>query len=629
MSLSKDGNDNSDEIWLEKNQTFNITCHALNSKPMVNLTWNSSLIEERNMTTWNSSTTENQLFNSTSTIAYIVGNSNDTLTCSARFENAGRQWNTSVFIRSYVEAKISLSITGEERGEGKEYYTEGETLSVTCQALPLRPPAKLTLTISRISPEETHEPNCTYGNESTYANCTLSIGSYNASCLAWQKGPNITTWANETFEIEGLTTPQSSVTTSAPPPAKPTTRPEDISLPVIIGVALAIAILLIFSTITFAILWKKLFGHRTMTLPTDQRAQGHIRPLPLAMISRELPPIYDQTDMINDDVAEQSIDDTVIGLNSEDVQLNFQLPGAGTMKYWVATYSSEGDKVTKIIAKSVSENARMKEILNFRALAKNATIMPRHQNIVDVLGVSLEDVPYFIYQEYIEYGTLKDFLMRNYQESSGGSSKRDTPDHEKTLHLTMFAADICEGMLFLKRQNCHHPGLAARKVLLSPSGRCKLYDFWPVDLAQERVKQILDKKLPPLAWLAPETVFLGHFMEKSDIWNFGVVLWEIYSLGEIPFGGLTCAEIESKLRNKESLDQPLTCPGGIFGHMLATWNSAIDERPTFEHLNITLSSFLYDMRESLNDEKDNSEEPNYFRLDKDSSSSDDYIEHII
>ncbi|PIK35513.1 putative tyrosine kinase receptor Cad96Ca-like [Apostichopus japonicus] len=318
-----------------------------------------------------------------------------------------------------------------------------------------------------------------------------------------------------------------------------------------------------------------------MTLPTDQRAQGNVRPLPLALISRELPPIYDQTDMINDDVAEQSIDDTAIGLNSEDVQLNFQLPGAGTMKYWVATYSSEGDKVTKIIAKSVSENARMKEILNFRALAKNATIMPRHQNIVDVLGVSLEDVPYFIYQEYIEYGTLKDFLMRNYQESSGGSSKQDTPDQEKTLHLTMFAADICEGMLFLKKQNCHHPGLAARKVLLSPSGRCKLYDFWPVDLAQDRVKQILDKKLPPLAWLAPETVFLGHFMEKSDIWNFGVVLWEIYSLGEIPFGGLTCAEIESKLRNKESLDQPLTCPGGIFGHMLATWNSAIDERPTF------------------------------------------------
>ncbi|PIK42215.1 putative tyrosine kinase receptor Cad96Ca-like [Apostichopus japonicus] len=217
------------------------------------------------------------------------------------------------------------------------------------------------------------------------------------------------------------------------------------------------------------------------------------------------------------DVAEQSIDDAVIGLNSEDVQLNFQLPGA--------------------------ENARMKEILNFRALAKNATIMPRHQNIVDVLGVSLEDVPYFIYQEYIEYGTLKDFLMRNYQESSGGSSKRDTPDHEKTLHLTMFAADICEGMLFLKRQNCHHPGLAARKVLLSPSGRCKLYDFWPVDLAQERVKQILDKKLPPLAWLAPETVFLGHFMEKSDIWNFGVVLWEIYSLGMAHnnhFGSILC-----------------------------------------------------------------------------------------
>ncbi|XP_071851567.1 uncharacterized protein [Apostichopus japonicus] len=202
MSLSKDGNYISDAIWLEENKFFSITCHALNSKPRVNLTWDSSIIEDRNITTWNSFTTGSQLFNSTSVIEYRVGKSSDTLTCSAGFEDGQIQWNTSIFIMSYESA----------------------------------PP------------------------------------------------PTTTTPSS----VKNFTS------------ATKTTRPDDNSLQMIIGVSLVIAILLIFSPITFAILWNELRGHRTMTSPTDQRAQGNIRPLPLALISRELPPIYDQTDMIND-----------------------------------------------------------------------------------------------------------------------------------------------------------------------------------------------------------------------------------------------------------------------------------------------------------------------------------------
>lgn len=63
-------------------------------------------------------------------------------------------------------------------------------------------------------------------------------------------------------------------------------------------------------------------------------------------------------------------------------------------------------------------------------------------------------VPYLIYLEYIDYGTLKDFLMRNYQQSSSGSSnKDDVRDYDKTLQLTTFAFDICQGMLFLDKQS--------------------------------------------------------------------------------------------------------------------------------------------------------------------------------
>ncbi|XP_071841799.1 uncharacterized protein [Apostichopus japonicus] len=309
-------------------------------------------------------------------------------------------------------------------------------------------------------------------------------------------------------------------------------------------------------------------------------------------------------------------------LSADDVKLSFQLSGEGTITYWEGTLSSgdSSSSFTKVIAKSVSENACMKEILNFRALASTVIRLQTHENIVEVLGVSLEDVPYFIYQEYIETGTLKDVLM------SGGSYKVAPSNYKKNVQLTTFAADVCEGMYFLAKQNYRHPGLSARKALLSSTGRCKLYDFWPADLATDVMNQILTKKIPPIAWLAPETVFIGNYLEKSDVWSFGVVLWEIFSLGKTPFGGLTCTEIENKLRRNETLEQPMACAGGIFGAMLSMWNPTIDERPSFESLQLTLRGYLNDMRQSCNYDADD-EEPSYFTLNK-YQIDDDYTEHM-
>ncbi|XP_071851568.1 tyrosine-protein kinase transmembrane receptor Ror-like [Apostichopus japonicus] len=383
-----------------------------------------------------------------------------------------------------------------------------------------------------------------------------------------------------------------------------------------------------------SIIWKKLCSPRTtITFPNGATSPDN-RSTHVIMSSRELPPIgsngasSSNIEQIRQEEVKQNHENESKCLGADDVKLSYQLSGEGTMTYWEGTISS-GDMSsngTKVIAKSVSESARMKEIMSFRALAKALITLPKHENIVDILGMSLEDVPYLIYQEYIEMGTLKDFLMRNYQQSSSGNSyKQAIPDYDKNLQLTTFAADICEGMVFLAKETYRHPGLSARKALLSTTGRCKLYDFWPADLATDVISHILAKNIPPIAWLAPETVFMGQYLEKSDVWSFGVVLWEIFSLGETPFGGLTCAEIESKLRRKDYLEQPMACAGGIYGAMLSMWKPAIDERPSFASLQMTLQGFLNSMRTSCNAAE---EEPSYFSLDKDSS-DDDYIEHIL
>ncbi|KAJ8050797.1 Tyrosine-protein kinase transmembrane receptor Ror [Holothuria leucospilota] len=147
----------------------------------------------------------------------------------------------------------------------------------------------------------------------------------------------------------------------------------------------------------------------------------------------------------------------------------------------------------------------------------------------------------------------------NFIERSG----RLATEGDSKLELTKFALDIAEGMSFLLNQKLCHPALNAKKVLIDQSGTCKLYDFISTEIARDKLIDILQRKSPPLAWLPPEAVFLRQYFLQSDVWSFAVVLWEIYSLGDIPYKGLTTEEIENEIRNERCLSQPVNCPGGV------------------------------------------------------------------
>lgn len=262
----------------------------------------------------------------------------------------------------------------------------------------------------------------------------------------------------------------------------------------------------------------------------------------------------------------------------KDIQLIAQLPGEGTMKYWTATASTKTGSSVNVIAKTISENAQMKEHLDFRALAGGLSSLPKHNNIVEILGVSIEDVPYHIYFEHLQGGKLKDFLLRNYQESNAPVKMSQSGD-TNTMQLSRFCLDIADGLMFLTQRDYCHPALRTGKVLLSEKGVCKLYDIWPKPMSSDRITQLFQKPHPPVAWLSPEAIFLGQYTDKSDVWNFAVLLWEIYSLGQTPYSGLSCDEIEQEIRANRNLEQPLSCPGAIFGMMLASWNTSMNKRP--------------------------------------------------
>ncbi|PIK49528.1 hypothetical protein BSL78_13588 [Apostichopus japonicus] len=172
-----------------------------------------------------------------------------------------------------------------------------------------------------------------------------------------------------------------------------------------------------------------------------------------------------------------------------------------------------------------------------------------------------------------------------------------------------------------------HPALTTSKVLISVStGKCKLYDFVPEDHAKDRLLRIIAKKNAPLAWLPPESIFFRQYCEKSDVWSLSVALWEIFSLGETPYSGLSGDEIESHIRNGSYLSQPMACPGTIFGVMLSSKDITTSSRPSFEQLQQRMRIVLASMEEdTVNNCIDDNGDNSYFNLEEPSCNYNSYI----
>ncbi|XP_071841767.1 megakaryocyte-associated tyrosine-protein kinase-like [Apostichopus japonicus] len=182
---------------------------------------------------------------------------------------------------------------------------------------------------------------------------------------------------------------------------------------------------------------------------------------------------------------------------------------------------------------------------------------------------------------------MRDMLMSQYQEAR---KSRALTNNKKQLAVNMksqveellyFSREVASAMVFLSSQKFCHPVLSTRKVILTEHGHCKLYDICPENMAMYIVMGKLDKEYPPIMWMSPEAVFLKQYSVDSDVWNYGTFLWEVFSLGEVPYAGLSKQQLEDKIRQTIPLAQPICCPGALYSLMLLCWNTTIDCRPNF------------------------------------------------
>ncbi|XP_071949794.1 tyrosine-protein kinase HTK16-like [Antedon mediterranea] len=195
-----------------------------------------------------------------------------------------------------------------------------------------------------------------------------------------------------------------------------------------------------------------------------------------------------------------------------------------------------------------------------------------HPCIVKLLGVVMGP-PMMLVQELVPMGSLLDYLIDHANEVSEKDLKR-------------WAWQISQGSLYLESKKFVHRDLAARNILLSTKDQAKISDFGlsRATKPESDYYRATTGGRWPVKWYAPESIYYGQFSHASDVWSFGVTLWEMYSMGDQPYGEKMGADVIKFIEDGNRLEKPEMCPQWVYEVMLKCWEYRKESRPTFETL---------------------------------------------
>ncbi|XP_063630408.1 tyrosine-protein kinase receptor-like [Cydia splendana] len=215
----------------------------------------------------------------------------------------------------------------------------------------------------------------------------------------------------------------------------------------------------------------------------------------------------------------------------------------------------------------------------------------RHANIVHLIGVCFDSHPRFIVLELLAGGDLKNFLRES----------RPRPERASVLtmkDLLLCSIDVCKGCKYLESNRFIHRDIAARNCLLSSRGPGRVVKIADFGMARDIYRADYYKKggkaMLPIKWMPPEAYIDGVFTIKTDVWSFGVLLWEVFSLGVMPYTGCANREVMEMVSSGGRLEKPYGCPQEIYRLMCDCWNPTPTERPSFANMLVQLECFLKD-----------------------------------
>uniref|UniRef100_A0A3Q4MXU5 Ephrin type-A receptor 7 n=1 Tax=Neolamprologus brichardi TaxID=32507 RepID=A0A3Q4MXU5_NEOBR len=213
-----------------------------------------------------------------------------------------------------------------------------------------------------------------------------------------------------------------------------------------------------------------------------------------------------------------------------------------------------------------------------RDFLAEASIMAQfdHPNVIRLEGVVTHSKPVMIITEYMENGSLDSFLRRH--------------DGQFTIiQLVGLLRGIAAGMTYLSDLGYIHRDLAARNVLVNSNLVCKVSDFGLSRVLEDDpdaayttsiITRMKGGKIP-IRWTAPEAIAYRKFSSSSDVWSYGVVMWEVMSYGERPYWNLTNRDVIKSVEEGYRLPAPMGCPAALHTLMLDCWQKDRNERPRF------------------------------------------------
>ncbi|OWF40712.1 tyrosine-protein kinase HTK16-like [Mizuhopecten yessoensis] len=196
-----------------------------------------------------------------------------------------------------------------------------------------------------------------------------------------------------------------------------------------------------------------------------------------------------------------------------------------------------------------------------------------HSSIVKLYGIC--ENPFMLVEEFIPNGALCDYL-----EKHKGTNKIKV---DPTLYL--WASQIADGMQYLEQRNIVHRDLAARNILVESKHQVKISDFG-LSRAYEEGQYYKASKGGrwPIKWYAPECVNYGKFTHHTDVWSYGITLWEMFSFADQPYGERKGIEVIQFVESGGRLECPKDCPPQVYEKMKKCWEKDPKRRPSFTEL---------------------------------------------
>uniref|UniRef100_A0A9J7XKK8 Fibroblast growth factor receptor n=1 Tax=Cyprinus carpio carpio TaxID=630221 RepID=A0A9J7XKK8_CYPCA len=204
------------------------------------------------------------------------------------------------------------------------------------------------------------------------------------------------------------------------------------------------------------------------------------------------------------------------------------------------------DQMTTVAVKMLKDDATDKDLADLISEMELMKVMDKHKNIINLLGVCTQDGPLYVLVEYASKGSLREYLRA-----------RRPPGMDYTFDVTKVPE---EQLTFKDLVSCAYQVARGMEYLASKRGRL------------------------PVKWMAPEALFDRVYTHQSDVWSFGVLMWEIFTLGGSPYPGIPVEELFKLLKEGHRMDKPSNCTHELYMKMRECWHAVPTQRPTFKQL---------------------------------------------